>query len=44
MYGFVLPLVTGTWRGTPVAMKQILPERLNNSTLADFKKEVQILR
>lgn len=31
------------WRGTQVAMKQILPERINKQNMDDFKREVQIL-
>jgi serine/threonine protein kinase len=41
--GAFAEVTLGTWRGTPVAIKQLLPERVNPGTLADFKKEVKIL-
>jgi len=31
------------WRGTPVAVKKLKPQKMQNVVLADFKKEVAIL-
>eukprot|EP00300_Choanocystis_sp_HF-7_P030142 c38907_g1_i1.p1 GENE.c38907_g1_i1~~c38907_g1_i1.p1 ORF type:complete len:558 (-),score=99.18 c38907_g1_i1:90-1763(-) len=40
-YGDVL---LGLWRATPVAIKHVPPEKINNKSMADFTQEVTILR